>query len=482
LPTLFDADLLELLIQDNAETESRVARIGRGLLKRAVQNAEAAIGADVGGRPAAPAVRPAAKGFAPPAATGFAPPAATGFAPPAATPAAAIAAPSSTKTVAEPTSASGRYLSFIRIDVRHGFFNHRGEVCDALEIRPTPETRKRLASYGLTARCRPDGIDILWTEGHFESAAESLAQIAALWIRKSGRPAAALADFAGEQLFGLPLLFTVALTDRRFSSFTALPADFAFGRPPLQLSNRRAADAVAGEVGEAKIVIEGAPRVTRPIRAVPIATATPQPGDSKDEPPKVDASRPAARDGPAGVEREQVRASSRDFALLDLYMVRAPGVAPAASGAWDGMPVSLDPGATRMLAPCSYTLRFEARETRWRYIVARRDGATPDGSEYEVVGPDDKEAGFALGGEGMLPDGRTAICLESRDALPILARPEKNLSLKRNRSDGRPRSAILVPRLPVAGADNFAPARWPAGGSAPADRPRQAWSNMYVFV
>ena len=84
--------------------------------------------------------------------------------------------------------------------------------------------------------------------------------------------------------------------------------------------------------------------------------------------------------------------------MLEIHFVREPGPPPA-SGTWDGMPISLDPGGDRhasaetIFRDCTYTIEFRPRKTRWRYIVARRDRSIPDRRDLEVVGPGDSDAG-----------------------------------------------------------------------------------------
>ncbi|MEA3046049.1 MAG: hypothetical protein QOJ53_381 [Sphingomonadales bacterium] len=369
----------------------------------------------------------------------------------------------------------GRYFTFIRVDVRHGHFNRSDGVCNELDIQPSPETRARLAWFGLLARCRPDGVDILWNDTQRDLAAKRLAPMIDLLASAPELARAGLHKLAGEQLFGLPLLFTVSLNNPRFANFTAMPDLFDIGAPPLLLTNRALRRRRRGH--EADLFLDWDEVVSRP--------------DTRNDaqsPMSSDSLRPP-RDGPALAERKRLHADSRHFALLEIHLVREPGPPPA-EGSWDGMPISLDPGdqaipaAARIYRNCHYTLRFDARMTRWRYWVARRDGAAPDTRALAVVGPDGADAGFKLGGQRILPDGRPAVCI-SRDApLPLLARPKDIFSLKGMAPGDRPRSATLVDRLPAPGTHSISPQpRTRVEQGAPhADKPPPAWSDIYVFV
>lgn len=420
MPTFFDLDLLHLLTRARAESDSEETHAATRALQKARDDA------------AEPATAAAAAG----------------------------------------TGRRG-YFTFIRIDVRHGFFNRSNGICDELDIQPTRETRKRLALFGLMARCRADGIDLLWTYAHRDLAAAKLAPIVDLLATQSPAGREKSAKLSGEQLFGMPLLFTVALANPRFANFTAMPSDFSIGNPPLLLSNRVLEPRKAADFA-ADLTIDWTRRVERSMPEAEDEDAA-TPGDSVRAP----------RDGSARDERRRVDAASRAFALLEVHLVRAPGPAPA-PGTWDGMPISLDPDGDRRASAesifrrCAYTLRFAARETCWRYFVATRDGSEPDTRELAVIEPGGADAGFTLSRERRtLPDGRVAVCLARKAPLPILARPEKLFALRGMLPGGRSRSGTLVRQLQAAGADSISAER---AGPARAGKPPPAWSDIYVFV
>lgn len=437
------------------------------------------------------------------------------------------------------------YFPFIRVNVRHEFFNRakfdlaKG-VCDELDIQPTPQTRRRLALFGMIARCRPDGLDIVWDRARANQAGTQLRRI--ILDPKSRK---ARLDSLRRLLVEPPLLFTVALANPRFANFTDMPSDFPIGEPPLMLSNRAATER-RKEKRSADLIIDWPDKATREKQAEAEAKAKrarearkskeaegskeareakwarwakdpkwakwakeakkaeqaeeaeeARKAEQAEEALEAKASAPggpvrAIDNGPAVAEREHLLERSHHFALLDLYLVgEARGA--AAAGRWDGMPISLDPGGAGepagkngIFRPCTYTLGFEARRTRWRYFVATRDGSDPEAMDLKVVAPGGGDAGFERTRKRrILPDGRAALCLASTRPLPILARPEHELSLTGVSRGGRQRNGTLVDRLPAPSTDSISPARSPAGeagGNAGGDKIRPAWSDIYVFV
>lgn len=372
----------------------------------------------------------------------------------------------------------GRYFTFIRIDIRHSFFNRTNGVCDQIAIRPTSATARQLALFGLVARPRPDGIDILWASGLRDRA---VAQLRPFMEHIAGLPpaeGAQMAEALGQELFGQALFFTISLSNPLFANFTDMPSGFRIGDPPLLLSNR-AAERRPGKDCEADLIVKwekragrGAPATAPPARASWAINANARAEKAQSGAPLVATGIASGSGGQKPIETR-----SRRFALLDLYLVRAADAAPA-PGQWDGMPISLDPGVNLgdhgegIFHPCVYTLTFKARETRWRYFVAARSGElNTDG--LAVVGPDGADARFAMAPEPrLLPDGRHAACLASLDPLPILARPNSlhRFSLCRRPAEGRARPRMLVDPLPAAGIESISP------------EPPQVWSDIYVFV
>lgn len=414
----------------------------------------------------------------------------------------------------------GTLFSLVTIDVRHGFANGGNGVFTRLAVRPTPETSRRLALFGMIARSRPDGIDIVWDSAHRDAASVLLDGLRPLVGGLAPDKRQTAIDAVGA-LWGEPLLFSVALDDPRFANFTDMPIDLRIGEPPLLLSNLaltaiagRQADlvvpwpddpsAVPSEPPEQKATVgegyyaalakaqaaasQAAAAFGSPPAAAP-APPAPSPASPLDS-LKKQARLNAGYDAAARAERAGLSCGSRYFALLELHFVRDPA-APAPSGSgWNGLPIDLgrglfDPASTddwRYFTPCSYTLRFAPRATRWRYLVAARHG-TLDPASLAIVDPDGADAPFVLAEQpSILPDGRPAACLASRDALPIVAQPTLAFSLLGNPPAGPARRRTLVERLPAAGAERLSLG---LDGEPPPPRsgqPPPLYSDIYVFV
>jgi hypothetical protein len=401
----------------------------------------------------------------------------------------------------------GTIFPFVSLDVRHGFANGAGEVFGRISVRPTRETRRRLALFGLIPRPRPDGIDIFWDTTHRDQASSRLDTLRPLVMGlPEGKHAEAI-DKIG-QIFGEPLLFTVAIEDPHFASFTDMPIDLRIGDPPLLLSNWKveqkvdsAADLVipwpsdpVQAAAPPKPVMEkvaigyyealAAKEKALPARPHPVV----QEEAAKPEPaPEFR----GAADVAAGAERRQLMRKSTCFALLELYFTPEPGTKGPASG-WNGLPVDLARGlgsppargAWRYFTPCTYTLRFAPRATRWRYVVAARSGAL-DPTSLAIVDADGADAGFALAeAPYILPGGQAAACLSSRFALPVLAQPAETFALVGASPAGGARRRTLVQRLPAASAQSLSLGP-PATSAMPPPRsakPPPLYSDIYVFV
>jgi hypothetical protein len=427
LATIYDVDLLRLLDLPAGKAGKPAPAAGPTMLRGGPRRAMA-IGGSVAGAPKPPSAAPAAP--------------------------------------APGAGLRGSWFNFIRIDVRHGFFNGRDQVCEDLAIRPTAETQQRLALYGLIARCRADGIDLFWDSAQRDAAATALDPLRKLIAGLKPADRAAALVSLNEQLFEPGLLFTVALANPRFANFTAMPSDVRIGDPPLFLSTQAATPREGGE-RSADLKIDWTVRVVRP---------NPRP----DGVPPPDNPHLVAK-APVVAEREKLKTRSHDFALLEVHFMRAAGEPPA-NGAWDGMPVNFDGGMDAIFQPCAYTIGFAARETHWRYFVAIRDGPPLDTASLAVVAADGSDAGFELAEESrILPDGREAVCLASRDPLPILARPDRIFSLRGIATGGRRRTVTLVDRLPAAGTDSIAPMD-PSTFPPRAGEPPPSWSDMYVYL
>ena len=371
---------------------------------------------------------------------------------------------------------SGTLFALASIDVRHGFANGGDGTFTRLTILPTAVTRNRLALFGLVPRLRPDGIDIVWDTAHRDQASSRFDALRPLIaaLPPAERDAAILAVGA---IFGEPLLFTVAIDDPRFANYTDMPVDFRIGYPPLVLSTR-AVDVQGPDAADFAIAWTSP---TTGLQACAVTVA--QPPDPQQ--------RHASDSIAAQAERQQLIGQSRYFALLELYFSPAAGT-PRTAGTWNGLPVDLargllDPGAQgdwRYFTPCRYTVRFAARATRWRYLVAARDGAL-DPVSLKIVDTDGADAGFVLDPKPhVLPDGRAAACLSRPEALPILAQPGGTFTLLGMPTSGPARRRTLVASLPVAGVERLSlgPA---ADGPLPLPRsgePPPLYSDIHVFI
>ena len=391
---------------------------------------------------------------------------------------------------------AGRYFRLVTIDVRHGFYPGPDAPCPDIEIAATPETDRRLRMFGLIPRTRPGGLDLLWDARVFGQA-ESICRALHDHFAPEG-PAAVAAAFENirETYFFLPLLFTVRVSNPLFPNFTkGMPTSFPIGDPPLSLTTLGLA---LGEGREAEIALDWDNVIQRPPdRPIQALRPVPRPGTEAaaaaaseaeaDAVEETTADFPKAGDGPAVAERMHLLRRSRDFALLDLHLARPPGVAAPADGGWDGLPIDLDARGgfaddePVYFRPCAYTLSFEARETRWRYVVAPR-GIAVDDQSLEVVDEDGAPAGFAFEGRRTLPNGLDAVCLARAEALGLRAIQDKPFALTGVLSGGRAQRRTLVERLPPAGIDSITPEPAATAGSPPAGQPPPAWSDIYVFL
>lgn len=361
---------------------------------------------------------------------------------------------------------TGRYARFISIDIRHEFYNRSAGLCTDIAIEPTLRTCERLALYGYVVRRRRDGIDLFWD---LAVRAQANGIFAGLQTRYGQVP-----EDVWARLFEPPLLFTLHLANPRFAVFTEMPTAFRIGDPPLRLSTRT--NAPDGE-NRATLKLDWEARLARPS----IIETRGMEGVGTSAPPDTEASVPPAtpaEQGPAAQERVQVERHAQALALLDLHFTRAD---PASVKDWDGMPVERAPARQRsgtpdFFRPVTYTIAFAARRTRWRYVIAARDG-TLDAASLSVVTVDGEDAGFRLDpAPHRLPDGRAAACLSGEAPRAILASPQDRLALTGRPLGGRSYARTLVDTLPGAGADSITPAVAMPGASPP------AWSDIYVFV
>lgn len=337
----------------------------------------------------------------------------------------------------------GSYTPFASVDVRHGFYNQTDGACPDLAIEPTPETRRRLAQFGLLARPRPGGIDLLWDAAVRAQAQALLA------------PFKPVPDEVQARLFTPPLLFTCSLANPRFANFTDLPTDLRIGDPPLLLSTRRT-------TGTA-LSVDWSRRVRR--ESLLLCGGMEKRDAVEPEAEVEDDLLPALH--PADRERLALYARAQCFAMLEFHLVPKRGTEGTATLVFDPAPAD----GHSFFRPIRYTIDFAARPTRWRYLVAARDGAiAPD--SLRILTRDGDDAGFALDDAPVtLPDGRPAACLSARAPRPLLAHTQAELRLEGKPLAGRARHRTLIERLPGPAADRITPA-----AAAP------PWSDIYVFL
>ncbi|TVR54194.1 MAG: hypothetical protein EA421_09480 [Gemmatimonadales bacterium] len=107
----------------------------------------------------------------------------------------------------------------------------------------------------------------------------------------------------------------------------------------------------------------------------------------------------------------------------------------------DGGLLDPDPGTEGIL----YRLDFRARETYWRYLLL---GSLTNRSP--LITDLDKEAQFEFRGEETLPGDRKALAFQSTTRIPLRERSDRRFQLHLEGSNGSPKGATLIERLPVA--------------------------------
>lgn len=307
---------------------------------------------------------------------------------------------------ADAPGASPANAKLCGLTVRHDFFNAGGGRGVGIAVSPSPVTAARLVRYGLLARLRSDGIDLLWNGTRDAGAA---------WSE--------------------PLLFVMSSpADERFFNFTDLPFGHGSGRPILRYSTRAAA---AGESAAVQTLL-----------AQPhMADAE---GSAQDEPPRSAWLETRGETAAAVDERQWFRSGppAPPFGLVEI------------SSPEDG-------------GPAEYEVRFGARRTWWRYLIASGNGELDfDSLSIESKG----DVQFERAGTARLPDGRSAAVFEASGALPLQQRSPERLALRGLSGGGRvPR--LLIDPLPTPSAETILPEATPAGGEA-----QRVWSEIYVFA
>jgi hypothetical protein len=338
--------------------------------------------------------------------------------------------------------AAGAYGLWAAIDLRHEYEAvadaAAGPCCD-LTVEPTALTAARLERYGLLTRTRADGLDLLIRA----DAASALRVAASAAADARGRP----------PRFGPPLLFTLRIARPEFLSVTQLPAGSGCGGKALVLSN--AGNAPTAQK-QARLAVEpGGGRAT-PDTLPKAGEANPGPtgwwSESKGE------------EAAAGEEAAEILADvlAQPFALLQLHL------APPRGG--KGL-FPFDPAAGEPVAPVRYEMVFEARKTRWRYVVVDRAG-TLDVEQLAIVEPGGTADPFRRERpDPQVPGGARTAAFLSEKVLPVLRRPRARFRLEGIPRAGRRSVRPLVDPLPAPGAQSL---------TARADG--AAVSEIYVFV
>jgi hypothetical protein len=396
-------------------------------------------------------------------------------------------------------SHSGAFSRLVSIDIRHDYCNHSEGRFGGIAVEPSPVTAERLTRYGLVVRRRSDGIDLFHNE----------AQARALHKFMRALPDEIRRD-PPDDLFGPPLLFIMRLNDPLFFNFTEAPTNVREGRPALLLSNRRIRG-IEGQSAEFRLSWgnkHGIAWGARPRDAASMGDDT------------ADSARPAATDAPpaslpaaawerlaeALAEAEANQAFSGDdilrgwwlesrgemesatreleglrlearrlpFGLIKIHLI-AEGAASSTRD-WNGYPIDLhgaagDPEENEgLIRPARYVLRFPARSTYWRYLIAGRGEL--DHSSLAVSDPKRPDL-FARAGQRELPDGRLASCFEAKTPQPLQQRPRSGLTLTSSLK-GANDWQKMKSELPAATADTILPDPHPPPG--------RCWSDIYVFV
>jgi hypothetical protein len=383
----------------------------------------------------------------------------------------------------------------ISIDIRHVYYAGSGKAdaaCADLEIWPTARTAARLAPLGLHWRRRPDGGDIFGPKslaGAFKSRLEQL--------RGEKLSAAKL----GPKLFGDPLMFALFIRNPHFVNITELPADLGDGRNVLCISNRSnrgpsppssdpsPSGRAGGGPGDAVGLILPKPYKVIPVRAVHFLAerrehAYYRKDDRKDdEPRKIPASFPAwvkSRKAKHFVSEAighltRWRKRTLPFAFLEIYPYQP--VDDLGTGRYSLFPATLELGADGGVEelgyrPVRYQIQFDSRKTRWRYVIADRDGRFC-GESFAIAGVGEK-SGFKKAGRPDVPGAMSSFAFESKEAIKLRREAAQHFHLLGSHPEKPDRELSLVDPLPVPAAHEI-PVRGPKKGG---DR----ISEMFVFV
>jgi hypothetical protein len=380
----------------------------------------------------------------------------------------------------------------ISIDIRHVYYAQAGEadgVCTDLEIWPTARTAARLAPLGLHWRRRPDGGDIFGPKSLSDAFKTELNKL----------PPAQLSDpELGPKLFGDPLMFSLFIRHPHFVNITDLPSDLGDGRNVLCISNRSnrgpsppssdgtPSDSAAGRSAEVVGLILPNPDKVIPVRAANVLAeqrehahfrSTGEELKIPDWIPTWVRNREAehfVREAIGHLTRWKKR--TLPFAFLELYPYHP--VDDLGSGRYSIFPATLEPepdGGVQELGyrPVRYRIQFDSRKTRWRYVIADRDGRFCS-DKFAIAGPE-KGLGFAEAGHPNVPGAKSSFAFESKEEIKLRRQAAQHFHLVGSRQDQPARELRLVDPLPVPAAHEL-PLR--------DDRPKgdARISEMFVFV
>jgi hypothetical protein len=343
-----------------------------------------------------------------------------------------------------------QYVRAVSLDVRHPYYNLRSSdgVCEDLALAPTRETAERLARYGLLWRRRGDGGDIL--------APTSLA------LALEAELAPGRSDWPGglaRLVRGPPLLFTATVARPAFVGRTQIPAEAECGRLSLCLSNRRSrriADS-PGPAGTSLADLD--PDWSRSVATAAAFEEAERLSDEAAGRPERKPNVAAIADWAATPEAEHVlREAARQatgsrerrlpFALVEIFMT-APGEGSSV------YPISIGSGARGggEIVPVRYRIPFEARRTRWRYVVGTRGTVDPstlrigEAARAPLAFVEDEPALGSLAGA---VETRAVL---SGEAITLAQSPQRRFFLEGRPKGGRRGPVKLIDPLPAPAAD-----------------------------
>jgi hypothetical protein len=380
----------------------------------------------------------------------------------------------------------------ISIDIRHVYYAQAGEadgVCPDLEIWPTARTAARLAPLGLHWRRRADGGDIF--------GPKSLSDAFNARLSKLPRAQLSAAEL-GPKLFGDPLMFALFIRHPHFVNITDLPSDLGDGRNVLCISNRSnrgpsppstapsPSEPAEGGLGGAVGLILPNPDKVIPVRAATFLAEQREHAHfrSTGEELKIPDWIPAwvrnreaehfVREAIGHLTRWKKR--TLPFAFLEIYPYHPTD--DIGSGRYSLFPAILEPAADGGVEelgyrPVRYRVQFDSRKTRWRYVIADRDGRFCT-DKFAVAGAG-KEFAFEEAGRPDVPGAKSSFAFESKEAIKLRRQAAQHFHLLGSLREQPGREQRLIDPLPVPAAHEL-----PLRDGRPEREGRI--SEMFVFV